>query len=367
MMTAVLSLLLFPIEIQAERVGPYLVAPAVINGSPVRLLLDSGAGMNVLTNASAKRLGIEGGTPVQASGVGDATVTARIVSLTSLAFGNETGKPSSAVVVDLPAILESDGLIGHGVLSSAITTIDYEKATLRFEPIAGWKAPAGFTAIPLRVRSNIPEVPMKIDGVETWCKVDSGASDALTLFSTFVESRGLRTKLKTKPSLGGMGVGGISTGETAEMSGIELAGHKLPSFTVTLSRQQKGAFADKDASGNLGADILRRFTVILDYKGEKAYFRKNAHFEQPFATNRSGAAVLFDGKEHRVRMVSKDSAAFDAGVKIGDRILAVDGKPVEQMKAMDVWAALRQPAGTKVRLTVQSGTDDRRDVELVLR
>lgn len=367
MLAALTMLLVQPAAIPVEMVGPYLVVPTKVNGQTLRLLVDSGAGMNVLTNAAAKRLGIEGGTPVQASGVGNASVSARIVSLKSLQIGDLPATASSAVVIDLPAALEVDGLIGYGVLSSFVTTIDYEKSTIRFQPAGQFKAPSEFTPTSLRIRSNIPEVPMIIDGVETWCKVDTGASDSLTLFDSFVESRGMRTKLKTKPSLGGMGVGGFSSGEMAEMSGIKLAGNELPIFSVTLSRQSKGAFADKGSSGNLGADVLRRFTVILDYAGEKAYFKKNANFGAPYATNRSGAAVLFDGKVHRVRLVSKDSAAAEVGIKAGDLIRAVDGVSVEKMKAMEVWSALRRPAGTKVKLSIETTAGEKRDVELTLR
>jgi len=47
--------------------------------------------------------------------------------------------------------------------------------------------------------------------------------------------------------------------------------------------------------------------------------------------------------------------ADSAGIKPGDRIAAVDGKPIIGMTMEDVQQALRGPTGTKVRLTIERG------------
>jgi clan AA aspartic protease (TIGR02281 family) len=369
MLSALLStaILLQPVSVNAERTGAYLVLQATINGKPCRLLVDSGAGMNVLTTDAAKRLGIEGGTSISASGAGTKSVPAKIVKLASLKVGNADLKDAPAVVVELPPVLQADGLIGHGFLSHWVTKIDYEKATFEFTKPDEFKAPADFTSVPLRVRGNIPEVKMSVEGVEGWVKVDTGASDALTLFDGFVTKQGLREKFKNlETHISGFGVGGPIEGERTRVTSLKLAGNDLPPFTIMLSRQKTGAFADNEVMGNLGADILRRFTVIFDYAGSKAYFKRNANFDTLTLANRSGAAIDFDGKTHRVLEVLKGSPAEKAGLVKDDVILAIDGKMTSDMRALEVWSALRRSPGTHIKLLVQGNDGKQREIDMTL-
>ncbi len=356
-----------PVSIKADLIGPYFYVNGEVNGKPVRLAVDSGAGLNVLTPKAAERLGITGGSAIDASGAGTAPVKAKLVTLDSIKVGGAELKKSAAVVVGLPEILEADGLVGYGFLQSFVMTFDYEKSTLTFTKPDEFKAPSGFIETPLRVRGNISEVKMTVDDTEGWVKVDTGASDTLTLFDSFVESRELRERLPdVKEVQGMMGVGGAIASDQAKIKGLILAGVDLPEMTISMSRQKSGAFADSEAIGNLGADILRRFTVILDYAHSKAYFKRNANFDAPTLHNRSGIVLNFDGKEHKVLGVQDGSVGKAAGIVAGDVVTEVDGKPVGKMRAFDVWGALRQKAGTKVKLKLKAKDGKEREVTLTL-
>lgn len=350
--------------VPAELIGPYLVVEGKVNGKNLRLMLDTGAGMNVLTPGGAKKLGIEGGTAIQAQGAG-ASVQAKIVALESWSVGGAESSKPRALVVPLPEVLECDGLVGFGTLESLVTRIDYDGRELSFFPPKGFQPPEGFVSVPLRVKGGIPEVRLTVKGVEGWAKLDTGASDMLTLFKGFVDKHGLREGLKVEKTTGGLGVGGFTSTDQAELEGISIGGMALPKATVFLSNQTRGAFADEEALGNIGGDLLRRFTVILDYAAGKAYLKKGAQFSAPQLVNRTGLGVLFDGKRHNIFMVASESPAARAGVKVGEAVVALNGRPVTELKALEVWASLRQAPGTKVKLRI-AGKDAEREVELVL-
>jgi S1-C subfamily serine protease len=78
-------------------------------------------------------------------------------------------------------------------------------------------------------------------------------------------------------------------------------------------------------------------------------------------------AVL--GKDHHtgqlfVNEVPPGMAAANAGIRIGDEVLAIDGAPVAEMSALEVFRRLNGGVGTKVVLLIaRSGTVER--VELV--
>ena len=59
--------------------------------------------------------------------------------------------------------------------------------------------------------------------------------------------------------------------------------------------------------------------------------------------------------------------AATAGLKVGDKILAIDGRPVGQLPLPAVREQFKsEPPGAKLRLTIQSG-EQKRDVDLVLK
>ena len=47
--------------------------------------------------------------------------------------------------------------------------------------------------------------------------------------------------------------------------------------------------------GSVGGEVLKRFTVVLDYQGKKMYLRKNSKFAEPFTYNKSGITIQHNG------------------------------------------------------------------------
>ena len=124
----------------------------------------------------------------------------------------------------------------------------------------------------------------------------------------------------------------------------------MPPLIVNLSTQKSGVFASADRIGNISSDILSRFVISLDYPGKKLYLKKGPGFDKPSDWNRSGFFISYEGEQPSVVWVLKDSPAGEAGVKIGDRIVEVNGKAADQWKPTDLKASLRGAAGSKMKL-----------------
>lgn len=100
-------------------------------------------------------------------------------------------------------------------------------------------------------------------------------------------------------------------------------GHPIARF----SQATRGDYASSAYDGLIGGEILRRFTVILDYSRRQMILEPNENIAEGFEIDMSGMALVVDGDEVLVDDVEKNSQAARAGVLGGDVLVAIDGKP----------------------------------------
>ena len=104
--------------------GAPVVAPVLINGVALRLMVDTGADRTVISPAAAARTGlaVDGGRSLRVIGVtGSATANEMVVTHMEVA-GARVG-PVRVIVLDTPAD-SLDGLLGRDVLDFFTLTVD---------------------------------------------------------------------------------------------------------------------------------------------------------------------------------------------------------------------------------------------------
>lgn len=73
--------------------------------------------------------------------------------------------------------------------------------------------------------------------------------------------------------------------------------------------------------GSVGGEILKRFSVVFDYKNEQLYLKKNSNFNEPFTYNKSGIEIQQNGLQWVQETVKLETvplsgaAAFDRNGK----------------------------------------------------
>ncbi len=106
----------------------------------------------------------------------------------------------------------------------------------------------------------------------------------------------------------------------------------------------------------MGAGVLKRFNIIFDYGRQQLIFTKNANDAQPDSFDRAGMWLNLAEGGFEVMDVYAGSPAAEAGIKVGDRIVAVDSQPAANLTLPALRLRLRTDApGTRVRLTLRSG------------
>ncbi len=365
--TSFLALALIPIQsgaildhestvIPAERVGNYLRVNAVVNGKPLKLIVDTGAGLNVLTWEAAKLVGAEGGQNIQASGAGTKTTPAKMVTLPEFRLGDAVVKNEPAVVLTLPEVLHCDGLVGYSFLRHFATTFDYDTNTLTVRKSGAYKPAASETTGDLKIRSNHPHVKGQIAGESGWLLLDTGNSGTTNILKWLVTKQNLVSKWHTSSErIVGKGVGGDLKGFVAISPGFEVQGMTLPAGQVTLDASGAQAFSDTEVMANVGAEHIRRFRMTLDYPANKAFFAKSRGFESPLRVDRSGLRIEPVNGVETVIEVAKGSPAAKAGIMPGDVVVEIDGRKSSEIEPLLFTEPLRLPSGAMVRVKFERG------------
>ena len=354
-----------PVELLFER---YIMFRGRVGGVETDILLDSGAGMTVLDDAFAKKLGLASSGALPAQGVGG-TTTAGLVQGVTVELGDLKLGPMTAVTLDLSQIARRMGrdlpvILGKEVFHELVVDMDYPNARIRFlDPARFAYAGAGHRLEVMPGDDGHKLVKLAVEDLpEATYMLDTGQGGALTMFRRYTDDNGLLDGRRQTEVLGG-GVGGMVTAKMARLRTVDIAGYRLADVPAAFQRQDVGgAFDTAKLAGNLGAGILNRFRVTFDYSRDRLWLEPGAAFGEPLPQDRLGLNPHPDGGALVVDHVCPGSPAEAAGFKAGDRVTALDGQPVDAgwWKVLARWSRL--PAGAKVRLTMADGHE--RAVEL---
>lgn len=191
--------------------------------------------------------------------------------------------------------------------------------------------------------------------------VDSGASSAMFLDEANNENIPL-PKRTIDISLG-TGLAGVIEGKIGRVHKMKIGGFRFSNITTSYPTEWSIGSKNetiKDKSniryGTLGADLLCRFDVIFDYSKNTMFLKKNETFSNDFFFNTVGLNVMAMGLDLNNYVVSdiiEDSQAHKAGIKIGDEIISLNGKPAFFYSLTDINNMLRDKPGTLLTLILR--------------
>jgi hypothetical protein len=338
--------------------GNHIYIKATIGRTAYAFLFDTG-GTAIITPDVQRALRFPVIGKAQAHGVGAAVQDVDLVRVPEARIGRAVYTDGTFVVLAVPVDpdvlpgLRFGGVLGREFFKNLVTTIDYEKSTLTFQEASAFRPDADAIVLPLAMRDDHPNVQASVDGHSGTFDIDSGASGALTITQGFVDSSGIAKDFaRTIDVLSGHGTGGIATGKAARGKVFALGSLQMRDPIVVIADPQ-GVFADNRMGGNIGGEILRRFTVTLDVPDAKLYLRPNSRFNDPANFNRAGLFSERNDGVEKVLLVVPASPAAEAGVLVGDEIVKIDGMPATAHDP--ITATWTRPSGTKIALGLRRG------------
>lgn len=350
-----------------------------VNGAPpADFLFDTGASITVLDSAYAARLGIA--TVGHQQGVGAGAVgnasfaTVRTLRVTAPDSDGVELADVKVAVLGLKGFLEPyfwrdiAGVVGFDFIQRFVDQIDYDHRVLTLEDPKDYHYTGHGTAIPMTLAGSTPVVKLTLDGsIEGLYRVDVGSSSTVDLHTPFVKQHRLFETAGAKVEITGGGFGGTFLSTARRMAKLEIGPYGWAHPIVALSSATGGAFTSEDYAGNIGNQILQRFTCTLDYERRVLYLEPGARYAEPDEFPRSGAQLARFGDRVVVYAVLADSPAERAGLREQDEVVAIDGKPAREWTPDSVAETLdRARPGSRHTLEVERG-GKRMKVTLVLR
>lgn len=346
-----------------------------LNGrGPFRVIFDTG-GDNIITPEVARTLGLAVKSVGQSGGTGENLVERGETRVDEMKIGDRLLMKNQDFAVisfaDAPNVFGServDGIIGLEVLQKFVVRIDYAHRRLTFRDPAQFSYKGSGAVLSFERPHLVPVVSGEVDGIAGKFGIDTGARTSLILYGPFVEQNKLREKYQPKvEGVTGWGIGGPIRSQVTRVRLLRLGNVEARNLVTRLSLQRSGALTSSEMAGLVGPDVLKQFDLTLDYSRQQLIFEKNENYGQPDSYDRAGMWLGQEGMEFTVLDVIAGGPAAVAGVEVGDKILAIDGRSTSELVLPEVRLRLKtDPPQKKVELLVRRGSTQR-EVWITLR
>jgi len=356
-----------------------IILPVVINDSDtLQFILDTGVGISIMTELSIgdslllnytrqiKLTGLGQGEPIDAL-----HSSGNNFNVSSIRGTNQDLIILLQNVFNLSSVFGTriHGLLGYNIFVNFIVEIDYSKKNISFHDPKTYKYKKGWwifqrssnnETFPLIIHKTKPYILAYIvmnDGTRVPVKllVDTGASHSLWL-DTFSDTLIKVPDVTTEVFLG-KGLNGDIFGKLGKVSEVQI-GHfvfsnPIVAFPDSLSAGQSRGLDYRN--GTLGAELLRRFNVIIDYPNKKITLTKNNNFNDPFKVNHCGIDIETPIPElpyYVISHVRKGSPAEDAGLRRGDEIKYINNRHTYNLSINDIYEFFYRKHKRKIKLGI---------------
>jgi predicted aspartyl protease len=331
----------------------------IVDSEPLNFLFDTGASISVLDASTADELGFETEGELGGTGAGG-TDTASLALVPAMSVGGVIVMNPMVAVFDISAISELagkkvDGVLGADFCRRFIVEMDYENESLTVYEPEEFDPPIDAEFIPITYLGGvgIPLVRASVDDYEGDFVVDTGNSGSLVFHKPYADEHNLLARFEKKVATSAYGVGGFFTNYVVRAEGLGLGHYVIDDPIVEITTAKEGAMAMKNVAGNIGGGVLSRFTLYVDYPGNRLGLIPNSFFDDPFPYNRAGFTLTKTETGYVVNSVIEKSPAAKTGLEKGDVITAIDGSPAEEISFRRISEIAAQPAGTEIEIAFE--------------
>jgi hypothetical protein len=342
-------------------INNHIIVEVRIDGrGPYPFLVDTG-GHDIVTPFAIKGLGISSVGEALSSGAGDKSVTSGYAHVDRIDAGGALLHDQTVVTLDFSPLavegIQLGGMLGVEFLERFVVQIDYGAKTLTLIDPANFSTAdrtASGVAIPFVFYEHMPQVTGTFDGRPARYDIDTGSRVEVTLTAPFVSREKLGEAYPNGARVtDGWGVGGASRSYVVRAGQLSLGSVTTSQPIASLSEAKHGAFSDSNYDGNVGSGLLKRYVATFDYSGRMLYLKPAQSLDPDVgAFDRVGMWINLGEGGMAVVDLAAGGPAEQAGLKVGDVMIAIDGATVSTRSLSDVRRSLKvAPIGRPLAIT----------------
>ena len=262
-----------------------------------------------------------------------------IMDLTSLSAGSLKSNYQIVPIFKLRDVVDChvDGIWGIKDIEQHPLEINFEHGFLKYYK-DGNPLVEGYDKLPIRYQDHRIQVQVEVlvggKRIQGWFLLDTGSGASVDFTTNTVKQFGLES-LPGKRYIKDITQFGI--GDKAQESIIEMQSQRIVIGSDTTSNEVisylpdgAGAFGKRDYVGVIGNGLLSRFNLVIDTAHGFLYLKRFKEDQPAKPTYDFDFRNRTDiGKGWIVSSLTRDGDAARAGLQLNDRIIAINGRLVE--------------------------------------
>lgn len=350
--------------ISFQLIKNLIVIPVYLNQQgPFNFILDTGIGAAIVTDtALVSRLNPPHLRKFSLTGFGhNINIEAWASNFVAARIGNATTQALPTIFLandpfNLSGYLgmKISGLIGHPFFNYFVVKINYVTKSLKFGAPGTFKSKGHKLALTFIDKKPYLNLSISTEKAQEniMLIVDCGASHALSL----ERFQGVPWPIPQKniqASLG-VGLGGEIFGHISRIGQLHLGPYTLYNVLANFPQLDQALYQSFPAqrNGNLGADILKRFTTTFDYPNRAIYLKKSGYFSTPFEHDMSGLEVFQQNGGFVIARVDAQSPGEEAGLQAGDQLTGINFKSATHYSLNDIAELFKTKGGGIIVLEI---------------
>lgn len=300
------------IVIPFKLINNLIFIPINVNGIELNFLLDTGVEETILLSLEDKEVNLNNIEKIKLRGLGGAEAVEGLKSSNNiLAIQDLIDRHHNLYIVldqnfnfSTHIGIPVNGIIGYSFFKNNLVEINYDSKKMTVwneDKKIRKRIHKKYVTVPISIENSKPyaQALVTMNNEETAVKLllDLGNSDAIWLFQDI--NPAIKVPQKSFDDYLGKGFSGDVLGKRTRIAkfNIDKFEFENPIIAMPDNKSIKSVTMVENRMGSIGGEIFKRFTVILDYKNNQLFLKKNKQFELPFDYNMSGIELQNEGMQ----------------------------------------------------------------------
>ncbi len=262
--------------------------------------------------------------------------------------------------VTLPAVSRAEfaqqvgqpyqGTLGRDFFDRVVVEVDYHRQTVQLYDPSAFTYTGQGKSFPLTFSGPVPLIHAKFDvpghrSESADFAVDTALDSGVIFYRGYTDSQRISAAhFKSEPASYPEVDGGAKI-FLGRLKAFQIGPYQVEDIVGVFTQQKTQVGADKNIAGAIGANFLRRFTVIYDFPHHQVILEPNVDLNHDTDEDMSGLSIIAKGpnlKVFEVTAVQPGTPAARAGIVPGDVIAGIGDEAAADLMLSAVRDLFRQ-------------------------